>query len=288
MQKWHWSKLRLTTLIAATVWMQPSASASWIDSDFYCRVYGCVVVHDGFTFDVYDNYDFSSGQTVPAGGRMIPWTGNPFEGAGAVNPVITGSRTEGFHSVPLADQSAILGIDTNGDGAPDRLPIDANSNGFLDASDRFDAFELSATTDLVAADTSAQRSFYLSSRTDFYVTAEARLIGDTDAFNSANLLRRVEFQYGVTRRGTDDGMAFGANTRNSNYIRSLGTANSVADLLGAPTQILEFRNAIRRRAADDLPSQSVRFDYVYGFRDYDLSIGEGNLQYEIEFDFYNR
>lgn len=288
MQKRRWIKLRLTALIAATISMQPPASASWIDSDFYCRVYGCVVVHDGFTFDVYDNYEFASGQTVPPGGRMIPWTGNPFQGAGAVNPVITGTRTEGFHAVPLEDQSVILGIDTNGDGTPDRLPIDANNSGFLDASDRFDAFELSATTDLVAADTSAQRSFYLSSRTDFYVTAEARLIGATDPFNSANLLNRVEFQYGVTRRGTDDGMAFGANTRNGNYIRSLNNATSVADLLGAPTRILEFRNAIRRQAADDLPSQSVRFDYVYGFGNYDLSMGEGDLQYEIEFDFYNR
>lgn len=288
MQKRHWSKLRLATLVAATASLQPPASASWIDSDFYCRVYGCVVVHDGFTFDVYDNFDFATGQTVPTGGRMIPWTGNPFEGAGAVNPVITGTRTEGFHAVPLEDQSVILGIDTNGDGAPDRLPINANSDGFLDASDRFDAFELSATTDLVAADTSAQRSFYLSSRTDFYLTAEARLIGDTNPFNSANLLSRVDFQYGVTRRGSDDGMAFGGNTRNSNYIRALGNTNSVADLLGAPTRILEFRNAIRRRAADDLPSQSIRFDYVYGFGDYDLSLGEGYLQYEIEFDFYNR
>jgi hypothetical protein len=267
---------------------QPPALASWLDSDFYCRVYGCVVVHDGFTFDVYDNYVFATGGSVPVGGRMIPWTGNPFQGAGAVNPVITGTRTEGFHAVPLQDQSVVLGIDTNGDGSIDRLPTDANGNGFLDASDSLDPFELTMTTDLVAADTSAQRSFYLSSRTDFYLTAEARLIGGSDDFNSANLLNNVEFRYGVTRNGNDDGMSFGANARNGNFIRSLGNADTLADLLGAPTQILEFRNAIRRRESSDLPSQSVRFDYVYGFGDYDLSLGDGHLQYEIEFDFYNR
>ena len=268
--------------------MAPPASASWLDSDFYCRVYGCVVVHDGFTFNVYDNYIFATGGTVPEGGRMIPWTGNPFQGSGGVNPVITGSRTEGFHSVPLEDQSVTLGIDTDGDGVPDRLPIDANGSGFLDAGDSLDPFQVSLSTDLVAADTSAQRSFYLSSRTDFYVTAEARLVGSEDGFNAANLLNNIDFVYDVTRRGVDDGMSFGANARNGNYIRSLGSVEDLGDLFGSPIRIMEFRNTIRQRDAVDLPSQSVRFDYVYGFGGYDLSMGDGHLEYEIEFDFYNR
>ena len=182
----------------------------------------------------------------------------------------------------------ILGIDTNGDGVPDRLPTDGNSDGFLDAGDRLDPFNVSLSTDLVAADTSAQRSFYLSSRTDFFLTAEARLVGPTDNFNTANLLNRVAFDYGVTRQGVDDGMAFGADTRNGNYIRSIAGIDTVGDLFGSPTQIMEFRNDIRLRNAVDLPSQSVRFDYVYGFADYDLSMGDGHLQYELEFDFYNR
>jgi len=280
--------LRRVLLACAALIGPPTASASWIDSDFYCRAYGCVVVHDGFSFDVYDNYIFASGGTVPEGGRMIAWTGNPFQGAGGVNPVITGSRTEGFHSVPLEDQSMVLGIDTNGDGAPDRLPTDGNSTGFLDAGDSMDAFAVTLGTDLVAADTSAQRSFYLSSRTDFYITAEARLVGGNDGFNTSNLLNNIGFDYSVTRRGVDDGMSFGADTRNGNYIRTIGNADTVADVFGGPTQILEFRNAIRQRDATSLPSQSVRFDYVYGFGGYDLSMGDGHLQYELEFDFYNR
>ncbi|MEP1144172.1 MAG: hypothetical protein ABJH52_10665 [Henriciella sp.] len=288
MQRPLWNRLRTFALGGVALLLAPPASSSWLDSDFYCRVYGCVVVHDGFTFNVYDNYIFSTGGSVPAGSRMIPWTGNPFEGSGGVNPVITGSRTEGFHSVPLQDQSVVLGIDTDGDGVPDRLPVDANSNGFLDASDRMDPFEMTMSTDLAASDTSAQRSFYLSSRTDFYVTAEANLLGATNEFNSANLLNNIDFVYGVTRQGSDDGMSFGANARNGNYIRSLGTVNDLADLFGTPIRIMEFRNAIRNRDAVDLPSQSVRFDYVYGFGGYDLSMGDGHLEYEIEFDFYNR
>jgi len=225
---------------------------------------------------------------VPVGGRMIPWTGNPFQGSGGVNPVLTGSRTEGFHAVPLQDQSMILGFDTNGDGVPDRLPFDGNSNGFLDAGDSMDPFALTVGTSLVAADTSAQRSFYLSSRTDFYLTAEARVLGSLGGLNAPAQLDNVGFQYGVTRRGNDDGMAFGANSRNGNYIRQIGAINDLGDILGTPTRILEFRNSIRRRDATSLPSQSVRFDYVYGFGNYDLSMGDGHLQYEIEFDFYNR
>lgn len=288
MKRRTWISLKSTLLVCTALFSAPHATASWIDSDFYCRVYGCVVVHDGFSFDVYDNYVFATGGTIPVGGRMIPWTGNPFQGAGGVNPVITGTRTEGFHTVPLEDQSVILGIDSNGDGVPDQLPSDGNNNGFLDAGDSLDPFNISLSTNLVAADTSAQRSFYMSSRTDFYLTAEARLVGPADGFNSANLLNRVGFDYGVTRQGIDDGMAFGADTRNGNYIRSIAGIDTVGDVFGTPTQIMEFTNAIRLRNATDLPSQSVRFDYVYGFSDYDLSMGDGHLQYELEFDFYNR
>lgn len=282
------NNIRFLAAAVAGLTLAPPAAASWIDSDFYCRTYGCVVIHDGFTFDVYDNYVFATGGTVPVGGQMIPWTGNPFQGAGGVNPVITGSRTEGFHTVPLQDQSVILGIDTNGDGVPDRLPVDSNSSGFLDAGDSMDPFNIGLSTDLVASDTSAQRSFYLSSRTDFYLTAEARLLGATDALNTPAQLANIGFDYDVTRSGTDDGMSFGSNTRNGNYIRALGNVNDLDDIFGVPTRIMEFRNSIRFRDAVDLPSQSIRFDYVYGFRNYDLSMGEGHLQYEIEFDIYNR
>ena len=84
MQKRRLNSLKFLALGGAVLSWQPVAQASWLDSDFYCRVYGCVVVHDGFTFDVYDNYIFATGGTIPVGGRMIPWTGNPFQGAGAV------------------------------------------------------------------------------------------------------------------------------------------------------------------------------------------------------------
>ena len=73
----------------------PAAAQSWIESDYYCRVYGCVVVHDGYSFDVYDNYNFATGGVVGPNERMIAWAGNPFQGTGTVNPVFTGTRFNG-------------------------------------------------------------------------------------------------------------------------------------------------------------------------------------------------
>lgn len=288
-----WNRLRLRALraggIVAAVFALPTflpAYASWLDSDFYCRNYGCVVVHDGVSFDVYDNYVFATGGRVPVGGRMIPWTGNPFQGAGEVNPVITGTITEGFTTAPLEDQSIMLGIDTNGDGVPDTLPTDLNNSGFLDAGDAMDPFNLTVSTDLVAADTSAQRSLYISSTTDFYLTAEAITSGA--GFGTVSDLAGVSLDYSINRQGTDAGMSYGSNSRNGNYIRDLSNASSLADLYGGPVRLMEFRNSIRFREDPSLPSQSVRFDYVYGFGNYDLSMGRGDLQYELEFDFYNR
>ncbi len=282
------TKLKWWMVSGAACLSSFSANASWLDSDFYCRVYGCVIAHDGFSFDVYDNYNFATGTEIGRNEQMIRWSGNPVQGSGGVNPVITGSRTEGFYNVPVTDQSSILGIDFDGDGVPDRLPNDANNSGFLDAGDSLDPFALTVSTDLVAADTSAQRSFYITSRTDFFLTAEATLIGDSDELNNLDMLENVDFNFGVTRQGVDDGMAFGADARTGNYFRSFNNVDSVADLFGSPRRIMVFRNDIRLRDAADLPSQSIRFDYVYGLGEYDMSMGEGFLQYEIEFDFYNR
>ncbi|MEE9380343.1 MAG: hypothetical protein V3V03_02975 [Hyphomonadaceae bacterium] len=264
------------------------ANASWIDSDFYCRAYGCVVVHDGYSFDVYDVYNFNTGGTVPADSELIPWTGNPFQGAGGVNPVITGTRTEGFHTAPLQDESVILGIDQTGNGEIDFSPT-GNADGFLDATGAFQSFAMTEQTDLVSADTSSQRSFYLSSRTDFYLTAQAFTLGPADDLNAPAQFDNIDFSFGITRRGNDDGMSFGADARRGrNYIRPVNGINTLGDIYGAPTNIIEFRRDIRRRNSSSLPEQSVRYDYVYGFQGYDLSMGAGHLQYRIEYTFRNR
>lgn len=262
------------------------AGASWLDSDFYCRVYGCVVVHDGYTFDVYDVYNFNTGGTVAPGQPLRAWSGNPFDGAGEVNPVFTGTRTEGFIAAPVRDEGVMLGIDRNGNGRID-IDISDDGDGVLDAADRLDPFEIDRRTGITAVETSAQRSFYIASRTDFYIAARVQLTGPQGGLATLSSLDRIALAYSITGSGNDAGMRFGADADRGGW-RDLRGAETLGDLAGAPVFLGEFTRDIRRRNADTVAEQSVRFDYVYGFENYDLSMGAGTLAYRIEFSFYNR
>lgn len=282
----HARRLVLAGLIAASA--SAPAQASFIDTDFYCRAFGCVIVHDGNDYDVYDVFNLTSGLALLPGQRLIRSRLNPIVGTGAVNPVFTGSRIEGFHALPLADESFRLGIDVNGDGILDFEPVGGTNAGFLDAGDMLNPFALTTATDLVAADSSAQRSFYLSSSTDFYMSAQAIPLSSGDALSDVARFGDIAFRYQLSRSGNDDGMAYGANARPGNQFRPIGNVTTLRDLLGGPVNIMEFRQAISFRSNPSLASQSIRFDYVYGFQNYDLSMGAGHLRYRIEFDFYNR
>jgi len=278
--------LRLGALLAWGGAFAPApAAASWLDTDFYCRVYGCVVVHDGFSFDVYDVYRFSNGGTVAPGQPLVPWSGNPFQGSGTVNPVFTGTRTEGFYAAPVREEGTMVGIDTNGNGRAD-LEIGDDGDGVLDAGDSLSAFSLDRRTEIVAEETSAQRSFYVSSRTDFYLAGQVIIEGPGGGLSRPASLDQVALDYRVRNAGNDDGMRFGQAAR-ANRWRSFGL-DTLGALYGQPAYLGEFTGDIRRRNANTVAEQSVRFDYVYGFEDYDLSMGAGLLSYRIEFTFHNR
>jgi hypothetical protein len=259
------------------------AQASWLDSDFYCRVYGCVIIHDGVTFDVYDVYRFSSGLSVAPGQPLERWAGNPFEGTGTVNPVLTGTRTEAFWSAPVREEGVMLGIDNQGNGKIDKQSeISDDGDGVLDAGDTLDAFTLQAKTGIVAVETSAQRSFYLSSRMPFTLAAEASLTNGNGALADPALLSRIALSYDITNRGTDSGMAFGADAEPSAWRKASGV-DDLGDIYARRLALGDFTRDIRRRNSATVAAQSVRFDYVYGFAGYDLSMGAGTLSYEIRF-----
>ena len=80
-------------------------------------------------------------------------------------------------------------------------------------------------------------------------------------------------------------MAFGGAATQGGF-RKLGNFETLGPLSSSAQFIVEFPTAIRRQFDDDLPEQSIRFDYVYGFEGYDLSLGAGDLRYQIEFDFF--
>lgn len=278
--------LRSAALAGAAFLVCAPAQASWLDTDFYCRVYGCVVAHDGFSFEVYDVFDFAAGRPVAPGSKLVRWRSNVIPGSGAVTPVITGTRTEGPQSAPLRDETALMGIDRNGDGTIDLQPGGGASQGYIDASDALNPFSLSAASDLVSSDTSAQRSFYLSGRTPFTLAARVLATSATGEFTPQRYAN-ITFRYQVTPTGTDDGMEFGSHAKRGNGLyRALGNVNDLGDFTASFVPIMDFRQDIRQRDSASLPAQSVRFDYVYGFRNYDLSMGAGLLSYRIEFDFY--
>ncbi len=283
--QWTRALSALVTALCAA----PSAQASFIDTDFYCRVYGCVIVHDGFAFDVYDAFDFATGQPVPVGGKLVLWRSVPALGTGGVQPVITGTRTRGPQGAPLVDQGARIGIDQTGDGVADRVPAGGSAAGYLDAGDTFNPFTLTATTDLVSAESSAQRSFYISSRLPFNLTARVFPANASDPAQSAQRFSQIAFQYQVTNSGTDDGMEFGRFAQPGNGLfRAVGSVNDLGDMIGTARPIMEFRKEIRQKDSASLPAQSIRFDYVYGFGSYDLSMGAGDFSFRMEFDFYRR
>lgn len=274
-------------LLGTLVFVLP-AHATWIDDDPICESYGCVVVHDGISFSVYDNYDIAAGRTLSPGEPLIQRTTNTLPGTGTVNPVITGSLNEALSTAPLADQGAMLGIDTNGDGIGDRFPLDANNSGFLDAGDSLNPFDITQNTSIVGTSTSYQRSFYISSTTDFYMAAQALSGISGVGIDATSKLNTIGFTYQLTTRGNDDGMAFGRRSQPGNVNRPIGNVTTMADLIGQPVQIMEFRKAIKKKNAQTIAEQSVRFDYVYDFGGYDLSMGNGELNLEIEFSFYSR
>ena len=281
----HRAGLALT--VALLVSAAP-AHATWIDDDPICENFGCVVVHDGISFSVYDNYDIAAGRPLAPGEPLIQRNSNTLPGTGTVNPVITGSLAEALSTAPLADQGVMLGIDTDGDGIGDRFPLDGNNSGFLDAGDSLNPFDITQATSIVGSSTSYQRSFYISSTTDFYMAAQAVTGLSGMGIDATNSLNTIGFTYQLTTRGNDDGMAFGQRAQPGRVNRPIGNVATMADLVGQPVHIMEFRKSIKKRGAPTIADQSVRFDYVYDFGGYDLSMGNGELNFEIEFSFYAR
>jgi hypothetical protein len=62
----------------------------------------------------------------------------------------------------------------------------------------------------------------------------------------------------------------------------------LGDLAMQPTPLVDFRKAVAKKKATNIAEQSVRFDYVYDFGAYDMSLGRGEIDFEIEFAFHRR
>ena len=257
--------------------------ASFIDTDSYCRTYGCVVVSDGNSFIVYDVYDFDADRCcIPVGSPLKSFN----RGAG----VFAGTNVTGTLDTavpPSADEGNMMSI-VDGGGNVINAVID-DGDGFLDAADTLFAFGIDGATDiaLTSETQTYSHSFYITSiGTRFSMHGQASLAGSTGDLASSVSLADIGFIPSVTRRGNDDGFNFGAraNRGNININNAIAT---LQDISGAATEVIVFRrqSGIRQRNGS-LEDQMLRLDFLYTLPGYDLSMGVGDLNLEVAFDFY--
>ncbi len=259
---------------------QTTAYASFLDSDFWCRTYGCVVVHDGQNYDIYDNYQFSQGQCcVPNGTPMIPYTRR----FGEFN--LTGSLDA--NQAPNADQSMMFGIAQNG---VITQSLQDDGNGFLDASDSFaTGFVMNSTTDIALDGPGRQysHSFFISSRnTRFSIRGLSSINSATQDFATTLSLDNIRIDTSFSRRGNDDGFRYGRRARTNN-INVFSNINDLGDLQATPTRVFQFNrfSGIRRRNGN-LNDQTIRLDFLYTMPQYDMSMGVGSLNIDVIYDIY--
>ncbi len=260
----------------------PSASASFLDEDFYCRTYGCVVVHDGRTYDIYDNYIFAGSTCcVAVGAPMIPY----YHSSGTLKPNFT--DTLNAIDDPGPGSGALFDI-TDGNGNVINAVLD-DGDGFLDAGDSLSVFGLDAFTDVTLTNEAQNysHSFYITSRnTRFSLRGQANMANSTGDLKDSVTLADIGFVPSITRRGNDDGFDFGRRT-NRGQIKIDNGLNTLDDISGIPTEIISFnRNAGIRQRNGDINDQVIRLDFLYTLPKYDFSMGVGDLDMEVVFDFY--
>lgn len=256
------------------------ASAGFLDTDFWCRTYGCAVVHDGTDYDIYDNWQFATNSCcVPVGTPMVSYYRR------AETPNRTGTLTPITGLGPDGDESMMLGVTQGGTNAS----FSDNGNGYLDAGDSLSAFALNSATD-IALDGPGRRyshSFFISSRnTRFSLRALAQIAGASGDFANTIQLGDIKLTPQITATGTDGSFDFGSRA-NAGNIMIVSGVDDLGDLSGAPTQIMDFGTASGIRSRNgDIDQQSIRVDMLYSMPEYDLSMGIGSLNIDVIFDFY--
>lgn len=259
------------------------ASASFLDSDFWCRTYGCAVVHDGNNYDIYDNWQFATNSCcVPLGGKMIDF----YIRAG--NPNITGTLDRAIGLAPDSDESFMLGITEDG-GATINASVFDDGDGYLDAGDSFGAFTLNPNTDVALAGPGRaySHSFFISSRnTRFSLRALAAITNASGDFANTIQLGDIKLTPSISTSGNDGGFQYGSRANTAN-IQIVSGIDDLGDLSGVQTQVMNFgrRQGIRQRNGD-IDEQTIRLDFLYEMPAYDLSMGTGSLNVDVVFDFY--
>ena len=268
--------------VLALTSLASSAHASFLDTDFWCRTYGCAVVHDGVNYDIYDNYLFRSNRCcVPIGGQMIDYY------IRAENTNVTGLLGGTGSDLPNADEGFMFGIAQ--DGSTVNTSLFDDGDGFLDAGDALSAFTLNPNTDILldGPGKSYSHSFFISSlNTRFSLRALASISNSTGDFSNTIQLGDIKLTPSFNATGNDGGFQYGTRANTSN-IQIVSGVDDLGDLTGVPTQIMNFgRQAGIRQGFGGIDTQTIRLDFLYEMPEYDFSMGTGSLNIDVVFDFY--
>jgi len=259
-----------------------TAHASFLDTDFFCRNFGCAVVSDGRNVDIYDNWIFASNRCcVAIGERMIPFSSL------VSTPNLTGTLDTAAGTAPSESQSFQLGIAE--DGVNISQSVIDNGDGYLDASDALSRFSLNSNTDIQLDGTGRQysHSFFVTSRnTRFSLRARTSRVEASGDFRDTIGLEDIRLRSSIQTSGNDDGFRFG-NLATASNITVINSVDDLGDLTGSSRQIIDFgRRRGIRQSNGDIGPQTLRLDFLYSMPDYDLSLGVGALDVDIVFDFH--
>ncbi|MEO0982144.1 MAG: hypothetical protein AAFX03_05780 [Pseudomonadota bacterium] len=259
---------------AAAMMTGVPAQASIVDNPSF-RVLGLVIVWGA------DSYGDGTTAAAPIVSDFVvntdPGNADADLIAGDVHTVVTGSLAPTIDSIAGSGNGASFNVTgaTSGGGS-----TDSNSDGFLDATDTFGAFGLDATTDVGVEGMVHESSFYVASNRSFNIDATATPVGTPDF-----ALSDIGYSLGVTVTDTDGSLTFGGQAQDPTG--SFGTATDLAGLAAAPTV---FTGAQRTAATPGtIVGQSVRFDATYtlgGTQGYDLSMGDGEIEVDVEYTIY--
>lgn len=285
---------KLVTLLLGLV-LTFNTNAAFVDTDPYCTNYGCVVVSDNNTSDVYDVYNYSGSSTVPVGGQLNDYGTNPVVGTGSVDPMFT--NTNGNITTMGANQGNRLQVTNQVGGGVFTYP----SSGVLDASTTITKFGIQSSTRLDYASTSSvsnlgdnpqSHSFYITSRgVAFNVRAIATLTSSNGELITNVPGSNIDFLLTLTPTGTvaANGLAFGTNistTYNFTNITGLKLSNlSTNPIVGA------FNGAniyTANPSNGTIYAKSVRLNAVYTLPAFNLSQGSGDMNWTINFSFWRK
>ena len=270
---------RFTLTSLAALASAAPASASFLDTDFWCLTYGCAVVYDSQSYEIYDNWQFATGRCCTPYGTAMPTYYNPIQSL----------RTTGITDIPDAAPQGGEGFGFDIIDGNQVLTRNDDGDGYLDASDSFSAFTLSSNTDLQldSKGRAYSHSFWITSRnTRFSLRARASISDVSGDFANTLTLGDIKLDTNVSTSGNDNGFRYGSDANGAN-VTILNGIDDLGDLQSNPTRLINFGrfNGVRRRNGD-LADQTIRIDFNYRMPDYDMSMGIGEMNVDVVFDFY--